>query len=629
MPVRRSEASRSSRRGHLLSGIVLVAILALFPGGCLGRTGSSSSCVSCHKGIETASPNHRSCVSCHGGNANSRNEKESHRAMYGPRNPASPAFWEKTCGVCHPYQLARVRSNIMYTNTGMIRNIRLTWEGSGSKSWATGEYDVYDAAGNPWRLHSVAGSDDLSGELYRKFCSLCHIGIESGDVYSASHASGCAACHFPYNVTGTYEGNDPTVKGKRPYSASHVLAGLPDNKVCFRCHNRSGRISLSYEGLNDGNNSLVPTRNGFPGPLMISGARNLTHIPPDIHFEKGMDCIDCHTSRDVMGDGYAYGNMYLQTEIACEDCHGAADVPPRTERILRESDEAIRESLKYKMRMIPGMRMILTSKGRKYSNAFLSDNGVVVLGKRTGKIFRSKVITRTPEHAIVGHERMECYSCHSRTVVQCYGCHTKYDKTRMGRDFIKGVDTPGEFSETEDFRKLYPFPLAINQRGRISPVTPGCQTFVTVVDEKGTVEKDEYVARFKGRNQLRFAPFFSHNTGARAVGCGECHGNPAFLGFGQHVVERDGIVGTMLCEKSEEKPLDGFITLRSGKVRAFSAITREHSRPLNGKEIRRTLAANLCIVCHDKARDKDDIYQKRIDYRALDDPLHRRLLSVD
>jgi hypothetical protein len=192
-------------------------------------------------------------------------------------------------------------------------------------------------------------------------------------------------------------------------------------------------------------------------------------------------------------------------------------------------------------------------------------------------------------------------------------------------DFIKGEETPGAFSETEDYRMLYPFPLALNQRGRISPVTPGCQTFVTVSEKDGSSYKTEYVAKYKGKQQLRFAPFYSHNTGKKAVGCAECHGNPAFLGFGQHVVEGSSIKGTLICERSDSKPLDGFLTMDKGRVKAYSAITRENSRPLNGSEVKRALSVNLCLPCHDKP--KDPVYRKGLDYRALDDTLHRRLLS--
>jgi len=599
-------------------------LLSLF--GCNGPDMRTSTCESCHRGIELLSPAHNSCISCHRGDDRALAAKNSHQEMLGPKNPSSPDTWEKVCGKCHYHQLSRMRSNLMYTTTGMIRNIQMTWEGENGRLYAGQADRVFDARGHELLLNGVADLDHLSGELYRKFCSQCHVGIDTTNVYTASHASGCAACHFPYNDRATYEGKDPSLKGKSPYSASHQMEKLPDNKVCSRCHNRSGRIALYYEGFNDGSNSLVPTRNGLPGPAMLSGGRNATRIAPDVHFTAGMDCIDCHTSRDIMGDGYAYENMYLQTEISCEDCHGGGDSRPRYREITREGDEALRESQRYKIRMSPGMKMVLTAKGRMYPNVFYQGGIVYVLGKRSGKLFKSKVISGTPEHDVFGHDRLECYSCHSRTVAQCYGCHTSYDKTKPGIDYIKQMATPGRFSETEDYRALYPFPLALNQRGKISPVTPGCQTFVTVIEADGTASKNEYVAKFKGKNQLRFAPFYSHNTGTKAIGCNECHANPSFLGFGQHVVEGNSINATMICEKSESKPLDGYITMEQGKVRAFSAITREKSRPLNGKEVRRTLAVNLCIVCHEKANDP--IYRKELDYNALDDNLHRRLLTV-
>jgi hypothetical protein len=125
--------------------------------------------------------------------------------------------------------------------------------------------------------------------------------------------------------------------------------------------------------------------------------------------------------------------------------------------------------------------------------------------------------------------------------------------------------------------------------------------------------------------QLRFAPFYGHNTGKRAVGCTECHGNPAFLGFGQHVIENGQVRGTLLCEKNPRKPLDGFVAMECGRVVAHAAITRAGARPLEHDEALRVFAVNLCLVCHDQA--KDPIYRARLDYDALDDALHRRLLA--
>ncbi len=593
--------------------------------GC-GEGGKPSSCIRCHKGIEHASKSHGDCVFCHGGKPLEKGKEKAHQGIYGISNPEFIGRWENGCAPCHRYQFERMKSNLMYTAAGMIRNTQLTWEGEDGSEYTTHGEKQFRPDGTEFSPKPVAELDNLSGELYRKFCARCHVGAQAAGVYGASHGAGCAACHFPWNDEGVYAGNDPTMKGKGGHSASHAMTPLPDTQVCSRCHNRSGRIAFSYQGLYDGNNGLVPTRGGEAGPVMASGARNLTHINPDVHFAAGMECIDCHTSRDVMGDGFAYRNMYLQTEISCEDCHGGGAELPRYREITRENDEALRESKSYKQPVSSGMRMIQTAKGRSYSNVFYKDNTVWLQGKRSGRLHRSKVITGTPEHTIAGHGRLECYACHSRTSVQCYGCHTLYDKGKTGMDFIKGTETPGAFSETEDYRMLYPFPLALNQRGRISPVTPGCQTFVTVAEADGSLSKSEYVTRFKGKQQLRFAPFYSHNTGKKSLGCAECHGNPAFLGFGQHIIEGGHVTGTLICERSDSKPLDGFLTMKGGRINAYSAITRENSRPLSGAEVKRTLSVNLCLPCHDTARDP--IYRKGINLRALDDTLHRRLLSA-
>lgn len=604
----------------ILIGLFLLTMLA----GCTAAPRENAGCLHCHGQIEHVSANHPRCRDCHGGNDQSRDKTAAHRGMFGPRNPAAPEHWANTCGACHQHQLGRVASSLMATNAGMIRNIQLTWGETPGQTYSPAGSQTFDSTGKPLTLAPVSELDSLGGELYRKYCSRCHVGSENADAYGASHAAGCAACHFPFNDTATYQGRDSLLFGRYPAAASHRLEPLPDSTVCSRCHNRSGRIALSYVGLYDGNNGLVPTKGGELGPVAISGARNAVHIAPDVHFAKGLECIDCHTSRDVMGDGYSYRNMYQQTEIACEDCHGGLS-PPKTVPLLRENDPALRESARYSRPLRAGNRAVLTAKGRPYSNVYQENGAILLVAKRSGKIHKSPIITGTPAHTIVGHGRLECYACHSRTVVQCYGCHTAYDRSKMGMDFVKGKETPGAFSETEDYRTLYPFPLALNQRGRISPVTPGCQTFVTVRDEDGIIVDNETVLSFRGKRQLRFAPFYSHNTGVRAVGCRECHGNPQFLGFGQHVASDGTLTPTLLCEKDPRKPLDGYLTLTNGRVQGHAAITRENSRPLNSGEIRRTLAVNSCLVCHDQA--KDPIYQRKLNYRALDDSLHTRLLG--
>jgi hypothetical protein len=78
---------------------ILLLVLAT---GCSQVSGDGSTCSACHQGLELVSESHLECVSCHGGDPEETDEKASHQGMYGPKNPADPKHWDKTCGRCHP-----------------------------------------------------------------------------------------------------------------------------------------------------------------------------------------------------------------------------------------------------------------------------------------------------------------------------------------------------------------------------------------------------------------------------------------------------------------------------------------------------------------------------------------------
>lgn len=582
----------------------------------------------CHKGIEDVSANHKlECFVCHKGDPTTSDMKKAHLNMLGGRNPSDPSVWEEGCGQCHKYQYDRVSTTLMYTNTGIIKNAQQAWDDYKGNHYSTSKVTGADEKGNPVEFASVVDLEELSGELYRKFCSTCHIGFDKLIGYRAHHSSGCAACHFSHSIEGAYVGNDKSIYGKKPYPEKHIINPLPTDDVCLTCHNRSGRIAFSYRGEYDGNNSLVPTKDGIPGPELMDGIRNIRHMQADIHKEFGMDCIDCHTSRDIMGDGYLYENMFLQIEVTCEDCHGTETELPKVAVIDKENDSPLRESKHYAVKAFYGDEMVLTSKGRMYSNVKKEGDKYVLYTKREGKRLEIKTVTNTPEHAVHGHERLECYTCHSKTVIQCYGCHTTYDKSQTATDWVKMEETPGLFSEKEDFRSFFPFPLGINQKGKITPVTPGCQTFITVLDEQGNVEIKEKVFNFKGSEKFKFAPFYGHNTGKKAVSCRKCHSDPMFAGFGQGLVstEKKSITSTYMCEYCE-KPLDSLYELNNGKLSVSSDIVRDNSRVLSESEISQMFKANTCIICHDKGDKK--IYGEKINYEeTLSDHIHKPLLS--
>jgi hypothetical protein len=592
------------------------------------RDAQSCTVPECHAGIEDTSENHKlACTECHEGNPNTKDKDAAHKDMLGGRNPSDPSVWDKGCGKCHQYQHDRVNTTLMYTNAGMIKNAQQAWDDYKGQHYSTAGSKGVDAEGNPVEFPSVSELEELSGELYRKFCSTCHVGFDKLIGYRSHHSSGCSACHFSHSVDGAYAGGDKTIQGKKPYPEKHIINPLPEDDVCLTCHNRSGRIALSYRGEYDGNNSLVPTNGGIPGPELMDGIRSIRHMQADIHKEYGMDCIDCHTSRDMMGDGYLYENMFQQLEVTCEDCHGTENELPKTAKITKESDSPLRESRHYAVKANFGDEMVLTSKGRMYSNVKKEGDKFVLYTKRNGKRLEIKTVTDTADHMVYGHERMECYTCHSKTVVQCYGCHTTYDKSQTMMDWVKMEETKGLFSEKEDFRSFFPFPMGINQKGKIAPVTPGCQTFLTVLDENENVVLKEHIFNYKGGKKFKFAPFFGHNTGKKAITCRKCHADLMFAGFGQGLVSvtKKNIDSSYMCEQCD-KPLDSLYTLKNGRMSVTSDIVRDKSRVFTPDEISRIFDANRCIICHDKGDKK--IYGKKIDYeKILSDSVHKPLLA--
>ncbi|MDY6821623.1 MAG: cytochrome C, partial [Deferribacterota bacterium] len=539
-------------------------------------------------------------------------------------NPSDIECWDKTCGKCHYYQYKRVSNTIMLTNTGIIKNLSEAWGQPLGKLYATQQLNGFLDNGTYKNIPSIKNINNIAAIAYRKFCSGCHVGYKRWWGYNAHHSSGCAACHWSHSECGVYEGGDIQIKGNKGLATKHTINVLPDNDVCFKCHNRSGRISLHYEGLVDSNNSLIPTNGIFPGRTLISGVRNVYHIKADVHFEKyDLDCIDCHTSRDIMGDGYIYENMYKQVEIACEDCHGTYSEKPSFGMILKENNSALIESKNYKIQNNYGKNMVKTKKGRYFSNVYYKDCKYYLFSKRTGKKHKLSLITNDKKHGIKGHEKLGCTSCHTRVAQQCYGCHTIYDERKIQADLINNEKmTSGAFTEKEDLRRLYPFPLAVNEKGRISPVTPGCQTFLTYIDKHGNILYKNKVPLFREKKQFKYAPFYSHNTGKKAVECNECHGNLYFAGFGKSLIsiKKGNIISPILCDNCD-KPLDAILYAKEGIIYNTGDIVRENSRNLNKEELIKIVKPNICIICHNKG--EESFYENKIDYNRLTNCLKR------
>ncbi|MFZ5907414.1 MAG: hypothetical protein ACOYVJ_08420 [Nitrospirota bacterium] len=122
-----------------------------------------------------------------------------------------------------------------------------------------------------WYDRENGGLETLSGIPYQSDkldCLNCHIGS-------------CDRCHAV------------EADGKSSYSTQ----AAKNQDVCLSCHKRARAIRS------------------------IDAAKN----QPDVHVARDMQCMDCHTARDVHGDGRVYSSMKEQGAIDahCEKCHAA------------------------------------------------------------------------------------------------------------------------------------------------------------------------------------------------------------------------------------------------------------------------------------------------------------------
>ncbi|MCD4821854.1 MAG: cytochrome c3 family protein [Methanococcoides sp.] len=94
---------------------------------------------------------------------------------------------------------------------------------------------------------------------------------------SACHATSCTSCH-----TGEGgHGSDLTLE------------------TCDQCHFK--KQTSYFQGELPAHKGVAPNA--------------------DLHYEKGLDCTDCHTAEEIHGDGVTYESQMEAVKVTCADCH--------------------------------------------------------------------------------------------------------------------------------------------------------------------------------------------------------------------------------------------------------------------------------------------------------------------
>ena len=640
------ETERDKKR-EILSQIELLRnkqpeILEISPFG--GKLGPER-CMTCHFGIEDVSGSHPNsvfgCVTCHGGNAADLTVRGAHLGLRGGRNPAKLDLASASCGnnsaglgTCHSERehplLNRVENvprSLMATNAGIISILRFQW---GVENDSNPRFAIRSISDGETSLKAVLPEVDQHGNLslseshFRKFCAACHL-WGSRHREKMGRMEGCPACHAAYGPEGRYVGCDPTVKRDEVgHPATHTLTNrIPDDR-CRACHNRSARVGLNYHGQMESTQYGTPFVRGGLNDETLSDDRFVWKLVPDIHHEKTMACIDCHTGQDTMGDGKVHAHMEDQIEVRCEDCHGSYSTLPKS-MTVSGNDPLVRTLVRSSpfLKLSDGDTILQTSKGRPLPHVRFTEKGLRLTGKLTGKEHPVSIITgKKNGHSIEGHSRLECDSCHSAWSPQCYGCHQVLDLGSKGFDHISGNMTEGRWSEGRSFFRFERNIYGINSRGKVGILVPGCQVWNTVVDSQGKVvlPYDSKIMNLKnGLSSVAMGPTHPHTTRKEVPRCADCHLDPKALGLGDGILSWDAQTKSLEVQPIYDSqgsglkipfPIDAVVD-SSGNV--LQGTSHRLSRGFNQEEIRKIVGIAPCLPCHD--RYDDPVWQKKGPYK--------------
>jgi MYXO-CTERM domain-containing protein len=351
------------------------------------------------------------------------------------------------------------------------------------------------------------------------------------------------------------------------------MRGISDN-ACVGCHQGSNRTVLQYWGIRLDQNQDVTNGNQYPAnlnanqftnaadnpKLFDSTVQNATFngraaaqlleyedydndqrddTPPDVHFEAGLGCIDCHGEQDlhggVPGDPNAGGIASRKSQassITCENCHGGISSYAETTacqnyagdaadcaldnrgNVMRHVTKAgdgtmwLRSRVDGALHYLPQTRDTVVNSNKLHpltGQQLYSPKASYAMGRSDGNQATGLgPMQANPQlnNGFSHTDDMDCASCHSAWTNNCIGCHLKGQYDDDPNNFFFSNIT-GEriniFQANADFVYQNPisFTLGVNSKGKIAEMTPGSGWFYRYEDLNGN-ESDVFA--FSDRN---------------------------------------------------------------------------------------------------------------------------------
>ena len=559
--------------------------------------GRKESCMGCHGTTTGLTPSHDpksiGCVSCHLGNPFTSDKIQSHRGMV--LIPGNPDNADLTCGSssCHNEINGRVNSTLMTTLSGMVSVDRYIF---GEQSSTSVLSDIRKIGHSPADRH------------LRDLCAGCHLGNprnKPGPITELSRGGGCNACHISYDKRSaealkTYLNQ---ITNNKPVPAFHpaITIKVTDDH-CFGCHSRSGRISTNYEGWHETMLSKKEME-GKKGLRLLQDGRVFTAMNEDIHHRKGMECIDCHNSRELMGDGKMYRHEEEQVTTRCEDCHFKGEPVTTSIEVADLETQKIWNLRKFNVNQ--PLFVLSQISGKPLGNVVSErEDSIFMLAKNSGK----RMILRPPAKACTAgkaHKALSCSACHSGWAPRCIGCHNTFDSNAKGFDQLTNKTSKGSWTESVGMFMADEPTLGVRRTklcdGKVSrqviTVVPG---MILSIDKSG-FEKGANSSIF----HRLYAPAEPHTTQKEGRTCISCHNSPLALGYGYGVLKYQITSGKgrwvftprFASNPNDGLPEDAWIGFLASRTKDVS--TRGNVFPFTVAEQKRMLLAGACLTCHE------------------------------
>ncbi len=429
-------------------------------------------CQRCH--MAQLDHNHDfSCSTCHNGNETDNNQQIAHDGLIA--QPAHPSAMNKTCGTCHADQVAGSAQSMHFTLANKINLVRTSF---GAEEKLT-DLTKIPVADTPETILQLA--DDL----LRRRCLRCHPYF-SGDPYpDVKHGTGCAACHLDFSK------GSPT---------SHTFLATPGDKQCLQCH-YGNWVGADYHGRfeHDFNEEY---RTPFLSKELTVRPYGVEYhqLVPDIHQQKGMICVDCHSGAELM-------NKPRTAAVTCQDCHLQANL-----------DQALPLNVS-------------------------QDNGQYLLYSKGDNKYHDLPLMRNPAHTAY-QEAIDCQVCHAQWAFNDTGNNLLRNDTRAYdqfwklttqgswevesfleynlnpdftttrpptmRDKINGEEKKGIWYQGYTMRRWEAIQLGRDADGKISVMRPVLDLHLSWIDEKYKVRFDAVAGHTADKG---LAPYIPHTTG--------------------------------------------------------------------------------------------------------------------